>query len=78
MIGIVVLDDEGKTLFYDLMFGRGQVFLYAFDIMYLDGEDLTDLPLTERKQRLTELTTDAPERMLYVDTSKNKAKTYTR
>ena len=64
---LVVLDDEGKTLFYDLMFGRGQVFFYAFDIMYLDGEDLTDLPLIERKQRLTGLSVDAPECMLYVD-----------
>ncbi len=29
--------------------------LFAFDILYLDGEDLTDRPYTERRERLEEL-----------------------
>ena len=29
-----------------------QIFLYAFDVLWLDGEDVTPLPLRERKARL--------------------------
>ncbi len=32
--------------------GSGPIVFFAFDIIYLDGEDLTALPLVERKQRL--------------------------
>ena len=42
---IVVLNDEGKSQFYDLMFNRSEPIFAAFDILWLDGEDLRDLPL---------------------------------
>jgi bifunctional non-homologous end joining protein LigD len=40
----------------DLSEGRSDRFLfYVFDLLHLDGADLRDLPLTERKQRLAAL-----------------------
>ncbi len=35
--------------------------LFAFDILYLDGEDLTNLPYTERRERLEALLGDGRE-----------------
>ena len=64
---LVCLDEEGKTLFYDLMFNRAPAHFYAFDILLLDGEDLRDKPIVERKQILQEVVTESPERLLYVD-----------
>ncbi len=52
---IVCLDDQGRSQFYDLMFNRGEAHFYAFDLLWLDGEDLRDRPLVERKAMLKEL-----------------------
>jgi DNA ligase D-like protein (predicted ligase) len=53
--GEVVAFDKGVTSFSRLQ-QRGQarvaVFLYVFDAVHLDGEDISDLPLRERKARL--------------------------
>ena len=53
--GEVVAFDHGQTSFSRLA-RRGRervaVFLYAFDITWLDGEDVRDRPLTERKRLL--------------------------
>ena len=53
--GEVVAFDHGQTSFARLA-RRGRervaVFLYAFDITWLDGEDVRDRPLTERKRLL--------------------------
>ena len=41
-----------------------QVCIFAFDMLYVDGEALTQQPLRERRQRLTELLAGAdPSRM---------------
>src|SRR5713226_5671922 len=45
---IVCLDGAGRPLFYR----RGQPHFYAFDAPYLDGRDLRELPLIERKRIL--------------------------
>jgi len=37
------------------MFRRGQPFFYAFDLLWLNGEDLRPLPLLKRKARLRKL-----------------------
>ncbi len=37
------------------MFHRGEPYFYAFDVLYVDGVDLRDLPLVERKAKLREL-----------------------
>lgn len=51
----VVLDEKGRSSF-QLMQGafksRSKLIYYAFDLLMLDGEHLTKLPLLERKQRL--------------------------
>jgi DNA ligase D-like protein (predicted ligase) len=53
--GEVVAFDHGQTSFSRLA-RRGRervaIFLYAFDITWLDGEDVRDRPLTERKRLL--------------------------
>ena len=62
--GEVVAFQDGVTSFARLQ-GRAHatVFLYLFDLMRLEGEDLRDLPLRERKARLRrELTFQGPVR----------------
>jgi len=49
---IVCLDGHGCPQFEDLMFRRGERFFVAFDALWIDGEDLRNLPLLERKHRL--------------------------
>jgi bifunctional non-homologous end joining protein LigD len=53
--GEVVAFSGGQTSFAklaDARSGHAKVFLYVFDITWLDGEDLRPLPLRERKRRL--------------------------
>ena len=64
---IVCLDQYGRSQFYALMFRRGQPFFYAFDLLWLNGEDLRTLPLIERKARLRKLIRRGWSRLLYVD-----------
>ena len=64
---IVVLDSEGKSLFNDLMHTRSTPTFAAFDILWLNGEDLRELPLLERKTRLRKFIKSRPRRILYVD-----------
>ena len=56
---IVALDTAGRPSFQALQH-RGthpkhQVVFYAFDMLHLDGKDLTDEPLTQRRARLPEI-----------------------
>lgn len=58
----VVLDEHGRSDFNALqrsLGGRGgkrvaggEVILYAFDLLYFDGRDLTQMPLEDRRHRL--------------------------
>jgi bifunctional non-homologous end joining protein LigD len=57
---LVVENDKGVSSFSllqtDLKAGRGDRFVYwVFDLLYLDGRDLTGAPLTERKAALARL-----------------------
>ena len=53
---LVCLDQDGRSVFLDLMRKRKQdAVLYAFDLLWCDGEDLRSLPLVERKRRLRQL-----------------------
>ncbi len=57
---LVVENEKGVSSFSmlqtDLKDGRGDRFVYwAFDLLYLDGRDLTDEPLIERKAALQRL-----------------------
>ena len=53
---VVVLDDRGHSNFGALQNWRseadGSLIYYVFDILWLDGKDLTQLPLLERKKLL--------------------------
>jgi bifunctional non-homologous end joining protein LigD len=49
---IVALDGTGRPAFYNLMKRRCQAVYYAFDLIWLNGRDLRELPLVERKKIL--------------------------
>lgn len=57
----VVVNDEGKSSFQALQAALGEsgsldsIVGYVFDLLYLNGKDLTKLSLRERKQRLQSL-----------------------
>lgn len=67
---IVVVDKKGHAQFQLLQQYRkdkiGSLIYYAFDLLYLDGYDLRDQPLIERKKLLKELITDMPH-VMYSD-----------
>jgi bifunctional non-homologous end joining protein LigD len=52
---IVSLNRQGKPVFENLMRGRGFLAYAAFDLLWLDGQDLRDRPLIDRKERLAML-----------------------
>jgi DNA polymerase LigD, ligase domain len=57
----VMLDAEGKSSFQALQAALGhggkseKIVAYVFDLLHLNGKDLTGLPLTERKKKLEEV-----------------------
>ncbi|MCW1432202.1 DNA ligase D [Novosphingobium sp. JCM 18896] len=67
----VVLDPEGRSNFQALQgalkSAPESIEFYAFDLLELDGEDLTPLPLVERKKRLAKVVTGANKRLRYSD-----------
>jgi bifunctional non-homologous end joining protein LigD len=64
---VCCLEPDGRTNFYRLMFRRDRPFFYGFDVLTIDGEDLTTLPLVERKRRLRAILPRNHARLLYVD-----------
>src|SRR5215212_8317541 len=55
---VVVLDERGRSSFQllqQLGASRRGLAYFAFDLLAIDGEDLTRLPLEERKRRLEKL-----------------------
>jgi bifunctional non-homologous end joining protein LigD len=52
---LVCLDAEGRSIFNELLFRRGCPVFYAFDLLYLNGRDLRQLPLIQRKEKLREV-----------------------
>ncbi|WP_232496256.1 DNA ligase D [Novosphingobium kaempferiae] len=67
----VVVDARGKTSFQALQAALkgdpGQILYYAFDLLALDGEDLTGKPLLERKERLAALIGEGSPHIRYSD-----------
>jgi len=51
---VCALDEAGRPRFSLLQHGGGALAMYAFDLLMLDGRDVTGLPLSERKQLLAE------------------------
>jgi bifunctional non-homologous end joining protein LigD len=64
---IVCLDAEGRSQFNELVYRRGDPYFYAFDLLWLNGRDLRDLPLIKRKEMLRDIVPQSPSRILYSD-----------
>jgi bifunctional non-homologous end joining protein LigD len=52
---VLALDDEGRLDFHLLMRRRGQLHYAAFDLLWLNGQDLRAMPLVIRRRRLEKL-----------------------
>jgi bifunctional non-homologous end joining protein LigD len=52
---VVALNRQGKPVFRDLLRGQGFLAFAAFDLLRLDGIDMRQQPLVERKKALNEL-----------------------
>ncbi len=67
----VVLDAEGRTSFQALQGALkddpDSILYYAFDLLALDGEDLTGLPLVRRKEKLAALIGTGTTKIRYSD-----------
>lgn len=61
---VVVLDKNGKSNFGALQNWRseadGEIYFYVFDLLWLDGKDLMQLPLSERRDILKQILPDNP------------------
>jgi len=57
---------DGRPMFYELMRRHGPFCFYAFDLLWLDGNDLRERPLSERKTILRELLPRKPRALVYV------------
>ena len=71
---VAVLDGElavpnqtGRTVFAAMMKHLRQARFYAFDLLYLNGEDPRKLPLLSRKERLRRILPSPSAHVLYVD-----------
>jgi ATP-dependent DNA ligase len=58
---------DDRPLFNQLLYRRGNPYMYTFDILWLNGQDLRKLPLVERKRRLRRLIPPQPFPVLYTD-----------
>jgi bifunctional non-homologous end joining protein LigD len=56
---VVVLDETGKSNFSSLQNWRseadGEIYFYVFDLLWLNGMDIMQLPLTKRREILKEI-----------------------
>jgi bifunctional non-homologous end joining protein LigD len=52
---VVCLDVKGRSVFLDMRRRKANAILYCFDLLWLNNEDLRNLPLVERKLRLRQL-----------------------
>jgi bifunctional non-homologous end joining protein LigD len=62
---IVALDEKGRSSFqllqsFDMGEQRPPIFFYAFDLLWLNGKNLQNLPIEERKAKLEELLKKPP------------------
>ena len=62
---------DGKTAFNLIQnasdTGQGSLVFFLFDLLFVDGEDITALPLVDRKGRLKTLLKGAPTALQYND-----------
>ncbi len=67
---IVALDEEGRSSFqllqaFELGQERPPIFLYAFDLLRLNGKDLRNFPIEQRKAGLERLLKETPGNIRY-------------
>jgi bifunctional non-homologous end joining protein LigD len=65
--GTVCLDKRGRSSFKNLLFRRDWPYFCGFDLLAVDGEDLREWPLIERKRRLRQLIPSVPTSLMHVD-----------
>jgi bifunctional non-homologous end joining protein LigD len=58
---IVCVDDHGRSQFRDLLWRRAEPCFFAFDLLYLNGQDLRTHALVDRKQELRRLLASVPK-----------------
>ena len=64
---IVCLAPDGRSLFHRLLFRRDWPHFIAFDVLSIDGEDMRDRPLLQRKRRLRGIMPRIDSRLVYMD-----------
>ena len=64
---IVCIDENGRSIFADLMWRRSEPRYAAFDLLWLNGRDLRQKPLIERKEMLRRIIPESHSHVLYVD-----------
>jgi bifunctional non-homologous end joining protein LigD len=65
---LVVADELGRTVFASMMKREHEPVLYfAFDLLWLNGKDLRELPLLRRKKVLKRILPSHSSHVLYVD-----------
>lgn len=52
---VVCLDDKGKSVFLDMRRRKANAILYCFDLLWLNNEDLRNLPLVGAETQATAL-----------------------
>src|SRR5215469_13602090 len=73
---IACVDDSGRSVFNDLLFRLRECVFFAFDLLFLNGEDMRALPLIERKARLKQLLRRKRSPVLYVDHIKARGREF--
>jgi bifunctional non-homologous end joining protein LigD len=64
---IVCLNEDGRSVFSELMWNRGEPRYCPFDLVWLNGHDLRAEPLLKRKQMLRKLIPEGSTHLMYVD-----------
>jgi bifunctional non-homologous end joining protein LigD len=62
---LVCLDEKGRPIFLELLYRRRRPVFVAFDLLHLDGEDLREASLIERKTLLKRLIPEDSFSLLY-------------
>jgi bifunctional non-homologous end joining protein LigD len=63
---ITCLAPDGTSRFYDLLFGREWPY-FTFDVLSINGNDLRDLPLHQRKRRLSRIMPWVESRLMFLE-----------
>jgi ATP-dependent DNA ligase len=61
------VDQDGRLNFHKLLFRRDWPYFAAFDVLMLNGRDMRQLPLVERKAPLKSIMPRVQSRIRYVD-----------